>query len=75
MKRAKFENRNEQVAFLRRCGPTCSPRQLAEVMGGNPYYYNKAARNGTLGYDFEWHGRNLRIFTESVIKKLLGIGG
>ena len=75
MKRARFDSRNEQVAFLRRCGPTCSPRQLAEVLGGNPYYFNVAARNGTLGYDFEWHGRNLRIFTESVIKKLLGIGG
>lgn len=75
MKRSRFVSRNEQVAFLRECGPTCSPRQLAEVLGGNPYYYNVAARNGTLGFDFDWRGRNLRIYTESVIKKLLAIGG
>lgn len=68
----KQSSRDEQVAFLRACGPTCSPRQLAQVMGGNPYYYNMAARNGTLVYEYEWRGRNLRIFTESVIKKLVG---
>lgn len=73
MRRKRFESRNDQVAYLRSCGPTCSPKQLAEVMGGRPYYYNQAARDGTLGYEFEWHGRNLRIFTESVIKKLLCI--
>lgn len=75
MKARKFESRSEQVAFLRKCGPTCSPSQLAEVLGGNPYYYNVAARNGTLDFEFMWRGRNLRIFTESVISKLLGIGG
>ena len=75
MAKRRYESRNEQVDFLRKCGPTCSPRQLAQVMGGNPYSYNIAAKNGTLDYDFTWHGVNLRIYTESVIKKLLGLGG
>jgi hypothetical protein len=73
MNRARYESRNEQVEFLRRCGPTCSPSQLAQVLGGRPYYYNVAAKNGTLEFDHMWRGRNLRIFTEPVIKKLLGI--
>lgn len=60
------------VRYLRECGATCSPRQLAKVLGGQPYHYNVRARNGTLGYDFEWHGRSLRIYTESVIKRLIG---
>ncbi len=68
----RVKSTEEAVKRLRDYGPTCSPRQLAEVMGGNPYYYNVAARHGTLGYETEWHGRNLRIYTESVIKKLLG---
>lgn len=72
-KKRKFESRNEQVDFLRKCGPTCSPKQLADVLGGNAYYYNVAAKNGTLEFEFMWRGRNLRIFTESVIKKLLCI--
>ena len=69
----KFESRNEQVEFLRKCGPTCSPAQVASVLGGNAYYYNLAAKNGTLDLEFTWRGRNLRIYTESVIKKLLCI--
>ncbi len=68
----RFKTKDEQIVFLRGCGATCSPRELAQVLGGNPYYYNVAAKNGTLGYDHEWHGRNLRIFTESVIKRLYG---
>ncbi len=70
--KSKHNTREEQVVFLRSCGPTCSPRELSKVLGGNPYYYNMAAKNGTLGYDHEWHGRNLRIFTESVIKRIVG---
>ena len=73
MTRRKFESRNEQIEFLRKCGPTCSPHQLAEVLGGQPYYYNLRAKEGKLEFDFMWRGRNLRIFTESVIKKLLCI--
>jgi len=68
----KSSSREEQVEYLRRCGPTCSPRQLAAVLGGQPYYYNVAARNGTLEFDSFWRGRNLRIYTEDVIKKITG---
>lgn len=73
MAKRRFESRNDQIAYLRKIGPTCSPRQLAEVLGGNPFYYNLAAKDGTLDFDFMWRGRNLRIYTESVIKKLLSI--
>lgn len=62
----------EQVALLRGYGTTCTPRELSQAIGGQPYYYNMAARNGTLGFEFTWHGRCLRIYTESVIKKLTG---
>jgi hypothetical protein len=69
----KFESRNEQIEFLRKCGPTCSQTQLAQVLGGHPYYFNKQAKDGTLDFDHYWSGRNLKIYTESVIKKLLCI--
>ena len=68
----KNSSREEQAKFLRACGPTCSPRQLAHVLGGQPYYYNMAAKNGTLEFDSFWRGRNLRIYTEDVIKKITG---
>ena len=72
-KRSRSPSSQEAVKMLRGYGVTCSPKQLAQVLGGNPYYYNIAARNGSLGYEFEWHGKNLRIFTDSVIKKIIGI--
>lgn len=72
MGRTRFGSREEEVEFLRSCGPTCSPRELAQVLGGQPYQYNVRARNGTLGFDFEWRGHCLRIYTESVIKRILG---
>ena len=62
----------EAVKTLREYGPTCSPKQLAGVLGGNPYYYNIAAKNGTLDFDYMWSGNALRIFTESVITKITG---
>lgn len=75
MAKQTFKSKDEAVAFLRSCGVTCSPRQLAKVMGGQPYYYNVAARNGKLDYEFTWHGVNLRIYTESVIKRILAEKG
>lgn len=60
----------EAIAFLRQCGPTCSPRQLARAIGGQPYYYNQAARNGELRFEFFWRGKALRVYTEDVIKKI-----
>lgn len=60
------------IERLRSFGPTCSPRQLADVLGGQPYYYNVQAKKGLLPFDYFWRGRALRVFTESVIKKLKG---
>lgn len=68
----KAKSTEEAVKRLREMGPECSPRQLASVLGGNPYYYNVAAQNGTLGFEFGWRGSALRIYTESVIKKITG---
>lgn len=60
------------IKRLREFGPTCSSRELASVLGGQPYYYNVQAKNGNLPFEYMWRGRALRIFTESVIKKLKG---
>ena len=60
------------IARLREFGPTCSSRELASVIGGQPYYYNVQAKKGILPFEFFWRGKALRIFTESVIKKLKG---
>lgn len=60
------------IAYLRECGPTCSSRQLAQALGGQPYYYNVQAQRGLLPFEYFWRGRALRVFTESVIKKLKG---
>lgn len=68
----KAKTTEEAVYRLREMGPECSPRQLAGVLGGNPYYYNVAAKDGTLDFDHHWRGNALRIYTESVIKKITG---
>ena len=60
------------IERLREFGPTCSSRQLASILGGQPYYYNIQAKKGLLPFDFFWRGKALRVFTESVIKKLKG---
>lgn len=52
---------------------TISPSQLAKVTGGDPYYYNLAAKNGSLELPHLWHGRNLRIWKQPVIELLGGI--
>ena len=62
----------ESINYLRTCGPTCSPGQLALAIGGNPNGFTVMAKKGELDYEFTWHGRNLRIYTESVIKRLEG---
>lgn len=65
-------NIKDPIEFLRQCGPTCSPRQLAMVLGGQPYYYNLQAKDGKLDLPHFWRGRNLRIFTNPVIERLGG---
>lgn len=68
-------NTKEAVKYLRECGPTCSPRQLAVAIGGQPYSYNVMARTGKLPFGFFWRGALLRIYTEDVIKKITGGNG
>ena len=70
MLRKKTSALENAVERLKSFGPVCSPKQLASVLGGQPYYFNVAAKNGTLDYDFYWSGRALKIYTESVIKKI-----
>ena len=60
------------VSRLREFGPTCSSRELASVLGGQPYYYNVQAKKGILPFSFFWRGRALRVSTESVVKFLKG---
>ena len=47
---------------------TLSPKELSRILGGDPYYYNIAAKNGTLKLPHMWMGRNLRIFKGPVIR-------
>ena len=61
--------REEKVAWLKSLpGEMISPAQLAVVTGGDRYTYNCAAREGKLNLPHEWHGRNLRIWKQPVIK-------
>jgi hypothetical protein len=61
--------REEKIAWLRSLpGEMISPAQLAVVTGGNPYQTNISAKKGKLNLPHEWHGRNLRIWKEPVIK-------
>jgi hypothetical protein len=65
--------REEKVAWLESLpGEMISPRQLAKVTGGDPYYYNLAAREGKLNLPHEWHGTWLRIWKQPVIKLISG---
>ena len=68
----KLSKTEQAIETLRNFGPTCSSRQLASVLGGQPYYYNIQAKNGILPFKSFWRGRALRISTESVIKFLKG---
>ena len=69
----KAVSTKEAVARLREFGPTCSPSQLASVLGGQPYKYTVQAKHGKLPYDHDWSGRWLRIYTESVIRKITAV--
>ena len=72
-------NREEKLAFLRGLpDETISPRELAAVMGGDPYAYNLAAKAGELDQRVIPHffrGRNLRIVKEPVIRLIGGRHG
>lgn len=65
--------KEEKLAMLRAIpDETISPTQLAQVIGGKPYSYNKAAENGKLDLPHLWRGRNLRIWKEPVIRLIGG---
>ena len=63
---------DDAIDYIRSCGPTCTPRQASKVLHSNPYYFNVAAKNGTLDLEYTWHGRNLIIYTESIVNRLRG---
>ena len=65
--------REEKVAWLESLpGEMISPAQLAVVTGGDRYTYNCSAREGKLNLPHEWHGRNLRIWKQPVIRLIGG---
>lgn len=65
--------REEKLAMLKAIpSETISPSQLAKVAGGDPYYYNLAAKDGKLDLPHMWRGRNLRIWKEPVIRLIGG---
>jgi hypothetical protein len=69
----------EKIAWLRGLpGETISPHQLAKAIGGDPYAYNIAAKDGKLDRELIPHmfrGRNLRIFKEPIIQLIEGRRG
>lgn len=44
--------KEEALHFLRNVGPTICPAQLARILGGKPYSYYLAAKNGELGLPY-----------------------
>lgn len=63
---------DEKIAYLKGLPKeTISPTELSQVIGGNPYVYNVAAKQGMLTIPYIWHGRNLRIFKQPVIRLLI----
>lgn len=63
---------DEKIAYLNGCDTTISPTQLSMILGGMPYSYNLAAKEGRLDLPHVFRGRNLRIFTAPLIKILQG---
>lgn len=62
---------DERIAYLKGLPKeTISPTELSRVIGGNPYVYNLAAREGLLTLPYIWRGRNLRIFKEPLLRLL-----
>ena len=62
---------DERIAYLKGLPKeTISPTELSRVIGGNPYVYYLAAREGLLTLPYIWRGRNLRIFKEPLLRLL-----
>lgn len=47
--------------------PTITPKEAAEVLGCAPYYFNVAARQQGLPFDFYFSGRRLHIMRISFL--------
>ena len=63
----------EKISFLKGLpSETISPKIMAKVVGGDPYSYNLAAKEGRLDIPHFWMGRNLRIWKRFVIKMIGG---
>lgn len=63
----------EKIKWLKGLNKTMiSPQELSKVTGGDPYSYNLCAKQGKLNLPHEWHGRNLRIWKDPVIKLIGG---
>ena len=65
----------ERIALLKsHPDETLSPALLARIIGGNPYAYTLAAKEGKLTLPYIWRGRNLRVFRVPMLR-LLEVGG
>ncbi len=63
----------ERINYLENLNrETISPRETAMLLGGDPYYYNLAAKDGSLTLPHIWRGRNLRIFRQPVLDLIKG---
>ena len=63
----------EKIRFLEDLpAETISPKLMAEIVGGDPYSYNLAAKEGRLDIPHFWRGRNLRIWKRFVIRMIGG---
>lgn len=63
----------EKVSYLENLkSETISPTQLAKVLGGRPFAYNQAAKNGNLALPHFFRGSNLRIFRQPVLDLIRG---
>ena len=66
-------NHTERIRYLEDLDrETISPSELAMLLGGRPFCYNVAARDGTLTLPHFFRGRNLRIFKQPVLDMLRG---
>ena len=63
----------ERIQYLKSLpNETISPTEAAKILGGSPYWYNLAAKNGTLTLPYMWRGRNLRLFKAPILRILEG---
>lgn len=63
----------EKLDWLRNCDKeTISPKEASKILGGSPFYFNIAAKNGTLTLPHMWMGRDLRIFRAPILRLLEG---